>query len=175
MVQRIEQNLQDAFKHNKNENRILDIWLDLPAQIINQFVEQHFMKMNRDLKKVEVACTTVGRLVESIQIMEKIKKIATTTGKMPMTNMQYQATIATNANSTAAPKRQVKVFNDKPDIMGVIERRLIGQLGDPFQHAQLIELSRNSYLISNKVRLPVLGQQKPLHEPTKDNVSRKGF
>lgn len=31
MVQRVEQNLQDAFKHNKNENRILDIWIDLPA------------------------------------------------------------------------------------------------------------------------------------------------
>jgi len=47
------------------------------------------MKMNRDLKKVEAACNTVGRLVQSIQIMDKIKKIATTTGKMPMTSMQY--------------------------------------------------------------------------------------
>ena len=63
------------------------------------------MKMNRDLKKVEAACNTVGRLVQSIQIMEKIKKIATTTGKMPMTRLQYQATITTNANQTAPPKR----------------------------------------------------------------------
>lgn len=35
MVQRIESNLQDAFKECPDENRILDIWIDLPTQVIN--------------------------------------------------------------------------------------------------------------------------------------------
>jgi hypothetical protein len=58
--------------------------------------------------------------------MDQIKKITTKTGQMPMTSMKYQATITSNANSTSQPHRQVKVYNDKPEIMGVIEKRLIG-------------------------------------------------
>lgn len=73
------------------------------------------------------------------------------------------------------PHRPVKVYNDKAENQAVIERRLVGQLGDHFQDAQLIELSRNSYLIQNRVRLPILGQQQPLHERNKETISRKGF
>ena len=35
LVARIERNLQDSFKDNADENRILDIWIDLPPQVIN--------------------------------------------------------------------------------------------------------------------------------------------
>lgn len=69
MVQRIERNLQDSFK-DTDEGRILDIWIDLPPQIINQFIESHFAKMDQELKKLDLACNSTGRLVQSIQIME---------------------------------------------------------------------------------------------------------
>lgn len=107
--------------------------------------------------------------------MDQIKKIASTNQVTATTKMQFQTTITKNAQSTAPPHKQIKVFNDKADNQAVIEKRLIGQLGEPFQHAQLIELSRNSYLISNQVRLPILGQQQPIHERTKESISRKGF
>lgn len=51
----------------------------------------------------------------------------------------------------------------------------MGQLGDRYEHAQLIEISRNSYLISNKVRLPVFGRRENLIERTKDSISKKGY
>lgn len=71
----VEKNLIDAFKDVKEENRILDIWIDLPPQIINQYLEQHFKKMDIDLKKADFATRTIDRLTQSIQIMEQIKKL----------------------------------------------------------------------------------------------------
>lgn len=41
----------------------------------------------------------------------------------------------TRANETVAPHKQVKVFNDKTENQAVIERRLVGQLGDHFAQA----------------------------------------
>ena len=37
IVSNVERNLLEAFK-GKSENRILDIWVDLPPQIVNQFI-----------------------------------------------------------------------------------------------------------------------------------------
>lgn len=51
--------------------------------------------------------------------------------------------------NTATRHVPVNVFNDKTENQGVIEKRLVGQLGDRYKHAQLLELSRNNYLISN--------------------------
>ena len=42
MVQKLEKNLQQAFKDSPQENRILDIWIDLPSQIVNNFVKTRF-------------------------------------------------------------------------------------------------------------------------------------
>jgi len=36
---------------------------------------------------------------------------------------------------TVQPHKPVKVFNDKADNQAVIERRLVGQLGDHFENA----------------------------------------
>lgn len=93
MVQRIEANLQDAFKENPDENRILDIWIDLPTQVINQFIDSHFDKMNAQLLQIDRACRSTGRLVQSIQIMEQLKKLATVSGSVPATQKQYNATV----------------------------------------------------------------------------------
>ena len=57
----------------------------------------------------------------------------------------------------------------------MIEKRLVSQLGDRFTHANLIELRPNSYLISQKVRLPVFGQKVQPVERTDETMSRAGF
>ena len=51
----------------------------------------------------------------------------------------------------------------------------MGQLGDRYEHAVLLELSRNNYLISNEVRLPVLGVAAPLTVRDKDSITTKAF
>lgn len=79
------------------------------------------------------------------------------------------------ANATAPKHMPAQVFNDKADNQGAIERRLVGQLGDRYKHAELLELSRNNYLISHRVRLPVLGRSCMLIEPSKENLARTGY
>lgn len=61
IVSNVEKNLLEAFK-DKAENRILDIWVDLPPQIVNQFINQHFAKMDKDLIKMDKALKTTERL-----------------------------------------------------------------------------------------------------------------
>jgi len=61
IVSNVEKNLQDAFRE-RNEGRILDIWVDLPAQIVNQFIDNHFIKMDREMRKIDMASKTTDRL-----------------------------------------------------------------------------------------------------------------
>ena len=75
IVSNVEKNLLEAFK-GKNENRILDIWVDLPPQIVNQFINQHFDKMDRDLMKIDKAKKTTQKLAQSIQAMDQLKKLS---------------------------------------------------------------------------------------------------
>lgn len=51
----------------------------------------------------------------------------------------------------------------------------MGQLGERFEHAQLIEISRSSYLISNQVRIPIFGQKIKPTERTEESISKKGY
>lgn len=71
-----ERNLLDSFKDVKDEQRILDIWIDLPPQIVNQYLDQHFNRMERDIAKVDLATKTRQRLVDSIKFMEQVKVVA---------------------------------------------------------------------------------------------------
>ena len=48
-------------------------------------------------------------------------------------------------------------------------------MGERFEHAQLIVISRSSYLISNKVRIPIFGQQIKPKERTEESISKKGY
>ena len=69
------------------------------------------------------------------------------------------------------PRRQ----NNKGDDQKVIEKRLVQQLGDQYAHAELIEISRGSYLIQNNVRLPIFGRSLPRLERNKQSISKRGY
>ena len=69
------------------------------------------------------------------------------------------------------PRRQ----NNKGDDQKVIEKRLVQQLGDQYAHAELIEISRGSYLIQNNVRLPIYGRSPPRLERNKQSISKRGY
>jgi len=43
---------------------------------VNQFINQHFEKMDKDLLKMDRALKTTERLSQSIQAMEQLKKIS---------------------------------------------------------------------------------------------------
>lgn len=60
--------------------------------------------------------------------------------------------------TTKTRRGPLKITNTKEQKQDEIERQLVGQLGDRFKHARLLEVSENSYLISHGVRLPIFGQ-----------------
>lgn len=108
--------------------------------------------------------------------MEQLKKISLNSS-MVQTKKKFEESLAmSNFKNNVAPKMHaVRIANDKAENQQLIEKRLIGQLGERFQHAQLIELSRQSYLISNSVRLPIFGRKANIMERTDDNVSKKNY
>lgn len=160
IVSNVEKNLQEAFK-DRNENRILDIWVDLPPQIINQFINNHFEKMDKDLIKIDNAVKATDKLSASINAMEQLKTVAAQKPVATILHKLYEKSSppAFFRDAKVPKQRKLKVFSDKISNQEVIEKRLVGQLGDRFQHAQLVEIYRNSYLISNRVKLPIFGRK----------------
>ena len=71
----------------------------------------------------------------------------------------------------AEPARQ----NNKADDQQVIEKRLVQQLGEQYRHAELIEISRGSYLIQNKIRLPIFGRQMEMIERNEKSIKNRGY
>ena len=126
--------------------------------------------------KMDNATKTTDKLANSIQVMEQLKRLSLSKPAAQQTHKQYTASQPPQFFRETIPKKTpVQIFNDKPATQQVIEKRLVGQLGDRYEHAQLIEISRNSYLISNKVRLPVFGRSEPIIERTKESISNKGY
>lgn len=177
IVNNVEKNLLEAFR-GRNENRILDIWVDLPPQIVNQFINQHFEKIERDIGKMDRAAKATQKLSQSIQVMEQLKRVPSSTQAPQLLHKRYtdSAAVSFARESAALPKKPaLQIFNDKTANQQVIEKRLVGQLGERFVHADLIEINRNSYLISNRVRMPVFGRSVKPIERTEESISRKGY
>ena len=72
-------------------------------------------------------------------------------------------------------KGPLKVYNTKELKQNIIEKNLVGSLGDRFKNARLLEVSENSYLITTDVRLPILGKQFQIIERTKSSISKRAY
>ena len=73
-MQQVEINLQDSFK-DKNENRVLDIWVDLPPQLINQYMDRHLGRMDQDIRRIENALKSRDKLARCIETMEQLARV----------------------------------------------------------------------------------------------------
>ena len=76
---------------------------------------------------------------------------------------------------TVPKKAEFATTNNKAEDQQVIEKRLVQQLGDQYRHAELLEISRGSYLIQNNVRLPILGRGMHRIERTEKSISNRGY
>lgn len=82
---------------------------------MNQFIERHFRQMDSTLKLIDIACASTGRLVQSIQIMDQLKKLAAVSGSVPATQKQYSMATATKTLEPPPAYQPVQVFNDKAE------------------------------------------------------------
>lgn len=71
----VEKSLYEAFKE-RNENRILDLWIDMPTQSQNEYINQHFDKLDKDLKQIQKASKATELLTQSMNMMDQIKKFS---------------------------------------------------------------------------------------------------
>ena len=53
-IRNVEQHLVEAFK-DKNQGRILDIWIEMPQTNDNSYINQHFEKMDKELRSMNRA------------------------------------------------------------------------------------------------------------------------
>ena len=71
--------------------------------------------------------------------------------------------------------RHLDAFNERAERQEQIERRLVGQLGDRYKDARLIEVSEGSYLIKNIIKLAVLGKNVRPLKRSKDSITKKAY
>jgi hypothetical protein len=71
----VEKSLYEAFKE-RGENRILDLWIDMPLTEQNHYINQHFDKLDKDLKLIHKATKATDLLTQSMTMMQDIKKIS---------------------------------------------------------------------------------------------------
>lgn len=78
-------------------------------------------------------------------------------------------------HSTEAVKNASGIYkdahNERAQRQEEIEKRLVGQLGDRYKDAQLLEVSEGSYLIRNHIKLPLFGSSIKLLQRTKATTS----
>ena len=65
--------------------------------------------------------------------------------------------------------------NERAQRQDEIERRLVGQLGERYRDARLVEVSEGSYLIQNRIRLPIFGKNIAPIKRNKDNILKKTY
>jgi len=65
--------------------------------------------------------------------------------------------------------------NERAQRQDEIERRLVGQLGERFKDAKLLEVSEGSYLIQNRVKLPIFGRRIERTIRTKSSIDKRSF
>ena len=70
----IQNNLQDSFS-GKGEERILDLFMDIPKDQENKYLQGHFEKLDKEIANIIKASKTRDILTNSITFMEHLRQI----------------------------------------------------------------------------------------------------
>ena len=161
----------------------------------------HFEKLDKDIANIIKASKTTDILTNSITFMETLRQMeanqkilkkkvlkaenqtAQQQGQVPHGSyLPPYLLINKNALMSAQPtatKNAAGLYkdahNERAQRQDEIERRLVGQLGDRFKDAQLIEVSEGSYLIQNRIKMPILGKRIMPLIRTKTSTSKRHY
>ena len=98
------------------------------------------------------------------------------------TYLLINKTALSATSSTAGAGSVAKTFvrhkdahNERAQRQDEIERRLVAQLGDRYRDARLVEVSEGSYLIQNRIRLPIFGSSITRIARTKSSISKRDY
>ena len=163
--------------------------MDLPKEAENSYLANHFLKLDKDFENITKASKTADILTNSITFMETMrqmeanqklqKKLNAGVGGQTQNEEPY---LLVNSNGYASGTIQPKPYtirkdahNERAQRQDEIERRLVGQLGDRFKDAKLLEVSEGSYLIQNRIKLPIFGRTINPVIRTKSSIDKRSF
>lgn len=70
----VQTNLQESFQHT-NEERILDLFMDLPKEQENKYLQKDFEKLDREIAAILKASQTTDILTNTITFMETLRRM----------------------------------------------------------------------------------------------------
>lgn len=170
--------------------------MNLPKEQENSYLAQHFEKLDKDFANIVKASKTRDMFVKSIEFMETLRdqeankknsKKEAAKGKIGASGYQptyllINKNAMSGASGSSAGVSAARTFvqrkdahNERAQRQDEIERRLVAQLGDRFREARLVEVSEGSYLIQNRIRLPIFGKTVRRLQRTKSNISKKEY
>jgi hypothetical protein len=82
---------------------------------VNQYLDQHFNRMERDIAKADFATKTRQRLVDSIKFMEQVKMVASFKPTATRTHKVYGEETMPLVTATIPKLVPVNVYNDKTE------------------------------------------------------------
>lgn len=68
----VQKQLQESFDAN-GEQRVLDLFMDLPKEAENSYLQQHFDKLDKDFANITKASKTAEILSKSIEFMKNVR------------------------------------------------------------------------------------------------------
>ena len=85
----VQRNLSECYQ-DTNENRILDLFMDIPKEQENSYLNQHFEKLDKDIANIAKASKTADILTNSINFMQTLRQIEANQKEMKKKQNQKQ-------------------------------------------------------------------------------------
>ncbi len=172
------------------EWRIYDIWLNTSDAARQKqqksYLKESLNRLNENLSNMEELPKDIEQISRTL-VQSKVSKpavvsstdscsylsIVEPTGTDDMSKPQSQQQLQLSPTIPAAAKTKVPAPGPKPEetAQWKIERIIVDNLPENFKYAKLEEITKNSILLENSLRLPILGRRCRIH-PRSSGLTR---
>ncbi|CAI2376110.1 unnamed protein product [Moneuplotes crassus] len=175
IVKRVEANLANIF--DPQDKRAFDIWMDIPENIGNSYIDSHIEKLDKQLKNMSKINQKADTMAKTITNIDTIKRMSAKAEK-PGISYPREFDLYPRRDDSEIPESQIgrqykesttSVYQQeevpqKFKKQKKFEKSVIATLPQEYKNAKLIEITETSYLIRNEVKLPIFGRQIQLNE-----------
>ena len=183
IVKSVETNLASVFEHK--DKRAFDIWMDVPQNNENNYIDSHIKKLDKQLLNMSKINEKADSMTKTITNIETIKRMSAQDGQFvhpKSREFQYEmyppirddvqtqdshmlkSAMRSGFKHSVASGQDPEDYSQKVKIQNRFERSVINTLPQQYNRAKLIEITETSYLIRNEVRLPIFGQKVHIFE-----------
>ena len=180
IIKNVEDNLANIF--DPQDKRAFDIWMDIPQNSENNYIDSHIEKLDKQLENMSRINAKVDSMAKTITNIDTIKRMSAEAQKPGIVypaefdyynkkeNFKYQESLAGKVGFRSGLKGSMSSLNVKEDVpqkfkkQRKFEKSVIGTLPQEYRDAKLIEITETSYLIRNEIKLPIFGKSVRMFE-----------